>query len=126
MSEQQEKAVREVLNATLPKWDETSDPVYRVLATEAYRAALRDAVGVLEKLRDGNLVKGRSAKRREDHFSYIDMAAGQVEAAAAIAALGMPCGHPVACVVSSDEGTSHCGACERESRAVEEEREGTP
>ena len=42
MSEQQEKAVREVLNATLPKWDETGDPVYRVLATEAYAAGKRD------------------------------------------------------------------------------------
>ena len=36
----------------------------------------------------------------------------------------MPCGHPLACVVSSDEGTNFCGACEREARAVEGEREG--
>lgn len=30
-----------------------------------------------------------------------------------------PCGHPAACVVSSDEGTSYCGWC----AAVREERE---
>lgn len=28
----------------------------------------------------------------------------------------MPCGHPVSAVVSSEEGTSYCGECARESR----------
>lgn len=27
-----------------------------------------------------------------------------------------PCGHPKSAVVSSDEGTSYCGECEREAR----------
>ena len=46
-----EKAVVKLLNEVLPKWDETSDPVYRLLATEAYdagyAAAREDAVDVL-------------------------------------------------------------------------------
>ena len=31
----------------------------------------------------------------------------------------MPCGHPSACAVSADEGTSHCGACEREAKLMD-------
>jgi hypothetical protein len=29
-----------------------------------------------------------------------------------------PCGHPVAAVVSSDEGTAYCSECEREARLM--------
>ena len=66
-----------------------------------------------------------------DHFHYYDAGmhdlackiTAALEQAQAAERAPQPCGHPMACVVSSDEGTHYCGWCASLAAALSEQSE---